>query len=114
MIIKKLADVPFADLRGYDKVTKQIVIGPADGSTEIVMRYFSMAPGGTTAHHAHDFPHLVAIQAGRGVVIDADGVEHPLKKGDYLFIRDNEAHHLANTGTEPFDFICVVPRRGEE
>ena len=33
--------------------------------------------------------------------------------GDYVFINDNEVHHLKNTGNEPFDFICIVPRRGE-
>ena len=113
MIIKKLQDVPFSELNGYEKVKKQIVIGPDDGSNEIILRYFSLEPDGTSPHHSHDFPHLVKIETGNGVLIDENGFEHQLKKGDYVFISDNEPHHLENTGTEPFDFICIVPRRGE-
>jgi len=113
MIIKNLGCVPVTDLRGYEGVSKQIVIGPDDGSNEIVLRYFSLGPGGTSPHHSHDFPHLVKIEAGNGVVTDERGLEHKLQKGDYVFISDNEVHHFTNTGTEPFDFICIVPRRGE-
>jgi quercetin dioxygenase-like cupin family protein len=113
MIIKNLGDVPSADLRGYERVSKKIVIGPDDGSNEIVLRYFSLGPNGTTPHHAHDFPHLVKIEAGKGVVTDERGLERQLQKGDYVFINNNEVHHFTNAGTEPFDFVCIVPRRGE-
>jgi len=113
MIIKNLGDVPFADLRGYEKVSKQIVIGAHDGSNEIVLRYFSLGANGTSPRHSHGFPHLVKIEAGNGMVTDESGLEHMLQKGDYVFVSDNEVHHFANTGTEPFDFICIVPLRGE-
>jgi quercetin dioxygenase-like cupin family protein len=55
----------------------------------------------------------VKVEAGHGMVADASGIEHPLQTGDYIYIDDNEEHHLRNTGTDPFDFICIVPRRGE-
>ncbi len=113
MIIKNRDHVPFAELRGYERVTKQIVIGPGDGSDEIVLRYFSLGANGTTPHHAHDFPHLVKIEAGMGVVTDASEEEHTVRKGDYVFVPANEVHRFANAGTEPFDFVCIVPRRGE-
>ena len=113
MIIKNLGDVPFADLRGYERVSKKIVIGPDDGSNEIVLRYFSLGSTGTTPHHSHDFPHLVKIEAGNGVVTGESGLEQQLQKGDYVFISDNEVHHFTNTGIEPFEFVCIVPRRGE-
>lgn len=113
MIIKKREDVPLSKMNGYESVTKQIVLGPDDGSNEIVLRYFSVEPGGASPHHSHDFPHLVIIESGNGVSIDEGGAEHPLKKGDYVFVPDNETHQFRNTGTEPFDFICIVPRRGE-
>jgi quercetin dioxygenase-like cupin family protein len=113
MIIKKLSDVPFTHIAGYDHVKKQIVIGPDDGSQEIVMRYFSIEPGGTSPHHSHDFPHLVKIEAGNGIAIDTTGNEHQVQTGDYVYINDNETHQFKNTGSEPFNFICVVPQRGE-
>jgi quercetin dioxygenase-like cupin family protein len=113
MIIKKLRDVPLTHVTGYDQVKKQVVIGPDDGSQEIVMRYFSIEPGGTSPHHSHDFPHLVKIEAGNGIAIDTKGNEHQVQTGDYVYINDNETHQFRNTGSKPFHFICIVPQRGE-
>jgi len=113
MVIKELGDVPFEDMSGYDNVTKQICIGPGDGSGEIVMRYFSVAPGGSTPYHNHGFPHLVKVEKGAGVVIDSEGVEHGLEQGQMVYVRDNEVHGFKNTGNGAFDFICIVPTRGE-
>jgi len=113
MVIKKLKDVPLVRLEGYENVKKQIVIGPDDGSDEIVLRYFSLAPGGTSPHHEHDFPHLVKIESGEGMVTDAAGREHGLEPGDYVYLKENETHSFRNTGAAPFDFICIVPIRGE-
>jgi quercetin dioxygenase-like cupin family protein len=113
MIIKNLKDVPFADLSGYEGVKKQIVIGPEDGSNEIVLRYFSLGLNGKSPRHSHDFPHLVKIEAGSGMVEDEAGRKRQLKKGDYVFVNSNEVHNFTNTGTEQFDFVCIVPRRGE-
>jgi len=113
MIIKKLSDVPLTNIAGYDQVKKQIVIGPDDGSQEIVMRYFSIEPGGTSPHHSHDFPHLVKIEAGTAIVIDTTGNEHQVQTGDYVYINDNETHQFRNIGSGPFNFICIVPQRGE-
>ena len=113
MVIKKLTDVPFENLQGYEHVKKQIVLGPEDGSEEIVLRYFSIQPDGKSPHHSHAFPHLVKIEAGNGVVKDAEGNERRLVPGDYVYVGHNEVHQFINTGSDPFDFICIVPRRGE-
>lgn len=111
MIIKELSDVPVQELGEYEK---QVVIGPEDGSEEIVIRYFRLAPGGSSPRHTHDFPHLVQVQKGTGVVVDADGQEHLLTMGKYVYVNDNELHSFRNTGPEPFEFTCTVPARGEQ
>ena len=113
MIIKRLSAVPPVSVTGYEQVKKQVVLGPDDGSEEIVLRYFSLEPGGASPHHSHDFPHLVKIESGTGTVLDEAGHERPLQKGDYLYIADNEVHQFKNTGPKPFAFICIVPKRGE-
>jgi quercetin dioxygenase-like cupin family protein len=113
MVIKKLGDAPLTDLQGYNHVKKQIIIGPDDGSQEIVLRYFSIGTDGNSPYHTHDFPHLVKIEAGKGILKDSTGNEHRLQQGDYVYINNNEEHQLLNTGSEPFNFICIVPRRGE-
>jgi len=113
MIIKNLSDVPSFELKGIEHVKKRIVIGPTDGSQEIILRYFSLEAGGATPHHAHNFPHLVKVESGQGMVTDEKGNAHQLQQGDYVYVNDNETHQFKNTGTETFEFICIVPKRGE-
>ncbi len=113
MVIKRLEEVPFADSTGFEGVTKQVIIGPVDGSDEIALRYFTVEPGGKSPYHSHDFPHVVKVESGDGVLTDESGLEHPLKEGDYVFVGPNETHRFSNDGKEPFCFVCIVPRRGE-
>jgi quercetin dioxygenase-like cupin family protein len=113
MVIKALGDVPFEDMSGYNNVTKQICIGPKDGSNEVVVRYFSVAPGGNTPYHDHGFPHLVKVEKGQGAAIDSEGKEHALSAGQFVYVADDEVHGFRNTGGEAFEFICIVPERGE-
>jgi len=114
MIIKKMKDIPCEDTSGYKGVKKQVLIGAADGSSEVVMRYFSIEPGGATPYHKHDFPHLVKVERGSGFVIDADGNEHPLTVGQVVFVKDNEVHGFKNPNDDVFAITCVVPARGEK
>lgn len=113
MKIKKRDDVPPVATPGYTAVVKQVILGPDDGSDEIVLRYFSVAKGGATPYHNHDFPHLVKIEAGQGVAVDADKNETPVAAGDYVYVDSDEIHNFKNTGDDPFEFICLVPMRGE-
>lgn len=114
MIIKKMSHVPVTASPEYVGVEKQILIGREDGSNEIILRNFSIKPGGNSPFHSHDFPHLVKVERGQGMVIDPDGNEHPLSTGMLVYIHDNELHGFKNTGSEPFDFICIIPERGEK
>ncbi|NLT35307.1 MAG: cupin domain-containing protein [Gaiellales bacterium] len=114
MKIKKRSDVPSWETPGYPAVGKQVVLGPEDGSQEIVLRYFTVATGGSTPYHSHDFPHLVKIERGRGVAVDAEMEEEALSAGDYVYVPSGEVHCFKNTGTDALEFICIVPLRGEQ
>ncbi len=114
MVIKHISEVPAQTIEGLDGVSKQILLGRDDGSEEIVVRCFRLEPGGATPYHSHDFPHLVKIEEGEGVLIDAEKNEHPLHVGRLVYMPDNEVHGFINTGTEPFVFLCIVPGRGEK
>jgi quercetin dioxygenase-like cupin family protein len=111
--IKRRDDVPLADASGYSGVAKQVVIGPADGSDEIVLRYFTVEPEGATPRHNHDFPHVIKVESGSGAAVDADGVEQPVSAGDYVYVRPNEVHNFKNVGEDAFEIVCIVPARGE-
>jgi quercetin dioxygenase-like cupin family protein len=110
MIIKKNSDVPEIDLKeeGMRLVTQQILIGPKDGSTNIIMRRFRVLPGGNTPYHIHPHEHVVKIEKGKGFVVDASGQEILVSAGQSLFINGGEKHQFRNSMEEPFEFLCII------
>ena len=113
MVVRRMEGTAPQEVAGCPGVTKRVVLGRAEGSEEIALRYFALTPKAETPRHAHDFPHLVKVEVGRGVAVDEDGHEVLLSPGDYVYVASNELHNFKNTGDTPFEFICIVPARGE-
>jgi quercetin dioxygenase-like cupin family protein len=74
---------------------------------------FTIAPGGHSPHHTHDVEHVNYIISGQGALVDAEGRLNPLGAGDFAFVAPHDVHQFRNTGTEPFVFICAVPKAYE-
>ena len=116
MIIKKLAEIPATgvDLEGVAGISKQLVMGSADGVPNFSIRVFTLEPGGHSPHHQHDVEHLNYIISGQGALMDAEGRANPLNAGDFAFVAPQDVHQFRNTSeTEPLVFICAVPREYE-
>jgi quercetin dioxygenase-like cupin family protein len=94
-------------------VTKQVLIGPADGAPTFAMRCFTIAPGGATPWHKHDWEHEVAVVEGEGAAVGPEG-ETPVGRGHVVFVPPNEMHQFRNTGAKDFAMVCLVPLRGEK
>lgn len=116
MIIRKLdavAKTP-VDMDGVRGITKQLVLGSDDGVPNFSLRVFTLEPGGHSPHHQHDVEHLNFIISGQGALMDADGNANPLGQGDFAFVAPQDVHQFRNTSdTEPFVFICAVPKAYE-
>ena len=93
---------------GAKNVTMKILIGPEDGSDNIIMRYFKVLPNGHTPRHKHYHEHIVKIEKGKGIVIDCEGNEHKVSPGHSIFVKSNEEHQFKNPFTEQFEFICNI------
>jgi quercetin dioxygenase-like cupin family protein len=93
-------------------VTKQVLIGPSEGTSDFIVRYFTLPPGGNSALDQHEHQHGVVVTHGTGKVLLGD-TWHEIGQGDAVFIGSNEVHQLAATGTAPLGFICVIPRSAE-
>ena len=98
-----------ANMEGAKDVTMRILIGPDDGSQNIIMRLFTISQGGHTPYHTHDYEHLVKALSGKGVVVDKDGNKHDLSPGQNVFVKPNEKHQFANPFSEPFELTCTIP-----
>ena len=96
---------------GFEDVEVRWLITKDDGAENFAMRYFEIAPGGQSAHHAHDWEHEAFILDGNGLVVCGDEKRHV--GSDYvIFIPPNVPHHFENPGDEALRFLCLIPYKG--
>jgi quercetin dioxygenase-like cupin family protein len=93
-------------------VTYQVLIGP-DQADNFAMRRFIIEPGGGMPAHTNSVEHEQYVLRGSARVGLGDG-EIEVKKGDVVFIKAGEPHWYKNEGSEPFEFICVVPNKPDK
>jgi quercetin dioxygenase-like cupin family protein len=105
--IAEHAQKPVA-MEGAEQVQMRMLAGPQDGAANFHMRHFTVAPGGFTPHHQHDYEHEILILAGTGIARSEQG-DRPLKKDDVIFVPANEMHQFQNTGQSSLEFICLIP-----
>ena len=99
------------DMEGVKDATRVEVIGGPEGWQENVMRVFRLGPGGYTPRHQHDWEHVNHVISGRGKLRIGDTV-HDLGEKDFALVPPNTEHQFENPFDEPFEFICIVPNRG--
>ena len=68
MKINKFDEVEESEVQmeGAEDVTIKILVGPEDGSDNIIMRYFKVRPNGHTPLHKHHYEHIVKVEKGKG------------------------------------------------
>ena len=110
MIIKKDVDVPeaFFEEEEIKNVVRKVLIGPDDGSHNIIMRHFKVLPEGYTPFHNHEHEHVVKIEKGKGIVVDEKGEEIIISQGQSLFVGRNKNHQFKNPFQETFEFLCII------
>jgi len=94
---------------GAERVRMKILIGPAEGSENIIMRHFIIAPGGNTPFHQHNYEHVVKIERNKGIIVDENGNEFEIKEGQSIFVKPNDNHQFRNPYSEDFEFTCIIP-----
>jgi quercetin dioxygenase-like cupin family protein len=108
-------NIPAQEMKGegVKDVTMRVLIGPADGAPNFAMRRFSVAPGGHTPLHTHEWEHEVYVLAGAGESY-SDAGPRPMRPGDAIFIAPNEKHQFKNVGKEPLEFLCLIPAKFQQ
>lgn len=109
MYIKPLSSVAKENVGVGVKTTKQVLISSEEGPN-FAMRKFSIEPGGEMPMHTNSVEHEQLILKGRAKVI-INGKEFEAKKDDVVFIPANVPHCYKTIGTEPFEFLCVIPNK---
>jgi len=111
MIIRKYTDVEAEDVKMEEAsgVKKRVLISEADGAPNFIMRRFAIEPGGFTPYHTHSWEHEVYVLSGIGQVRLGEA-RHELSAGTVVLVLPEEKHNFVNTGSEPLDFLCIIPR----
>jgi quercetin dioxygenase-like cupin family protein len=102
------------NMEGAKEVYKQVPISKQDGSPHFSFRVFTIEPKGNTPFHKHPFEHLNYIIEGQGCLVEENGREHEVKKGDFVLILPGEKHQYKNRSSKAsFIMICAVPKEYE-
>ena len=114
-ICSHYSSTPFQEFEGeaVHGVSGRVVIGKDDGATHFCMRIFTLAPGGYTPHHSHDWEHEILIHEGDGQVMkERQWVD--VSRGSVVFVPGNEEHQFRNNGEKEFVFACLIPKGAPE
>ncbi len=88
------------NIEGAEKAFKQVY----------ALRVFTVEPGGYTPYHRHNYEHMNYIIDGEGVLVNEEGTEQPIKKGDFALVLPDEKHQYRNISEKQnLVIICGVP-----
>ncbi len=96
------------EMEGVKDITMRLMVGRDDGAPTFALRHFTVAAGGHSPRHEHNYEHEVYIISGTGTAESA-GTLHDVRSGDVVFVEPNTVHQFVNTGAAPFVFLCLVP-----
>ena len=107
MSIKHAEAVPREVVKAGQHTYRQVLIGP-DEAPNFALRRFIMEPGGGIPAHTNTVEHEQYVLRGRAKIGIADVVVE-VKPGDVLYIPAGIPHWYEVQGSEPFEFLCIVP-----
>ncbi len=95
-------------MAGTKDARMRMLISDKDGADNFAMRMFTVASGGHTPFHFHNYEHEVFVLEGQGV-LKGEHKEHPFIAGDVIFVSPNEKHQFLNAAKKELKFLCLIP-----
>ena len=89
----------------------KVLISPAEGWDDHVMRVIELDEGGYTPKHTHPWPHINYVIEGKGI-LHVEGKDTSVEAGSYAIVPANNLHQFKNDEKDKFRFICIVPKKG--
>lgn len=111
--IRNSAAVAARPVERGEKAFVQVLIGPEDGAPHFITRKFTLLPGGRIPKHKHpSIEHQQYVLSGQMRVWIGDE-EKEVGPGQAVFIPAGTPHAYLNVGSEPVEFICVIPKTSD-
>lgn len=111
MLIRNIYETPMkpVEMPGVEGARMAVMVGRADGAPHFALRHFTVAPGGHTPRHSHDYEHEVFVVEGQGTVM-LEGEVRPIRAGDVIFVPAEKEHQFTASGDgSGLRFLCLVP-----
>ncbi len=112
MSVRHVSEFPEEAVAAGEKTARQVLIGPEQGPN-FAMRRFVMQPGGGMPAHTNTVEHEQYVLRGRASIGIGDKTVD-VREGDVVYIPAGTPHWYQATGTEPFEFLCVVPNHPDK
>jgi quercetin dioxygenase-like cupin family protein len=106
-IVRLASDTPLESIGAGHRAARQVLLGPETGST-FHTRRFVMEPGGGMPNHTNSVEHQQYVLRGAARVGIGEDV-HDIRAGMVVHIPAGVPHWYRVEGTEPFEFLCMVP-----
>ncbi len=107
MSVRASESFPKDEVKAGTGTVRQVLIGP-DVGPNFALRRFIMEPGGGMPLHTNTVEHEQYVLRGQARVRIGEDV-HQVKAGDVVYIPGGTPHSYEAQGSEPFEFLCVVP-----
>lgn len=89
--------------------SKQVLISDSEGPN-FALRKFTIEPSGFMPNHTNTVEHEQYVINGSARIC-IDGKEFDVQIGSVVFIPANTPHWYKNTGSNNFEFLCVIPNQ---
>lgn len=109
MTVKHSTEVEAKNVAAGKDTTIQVLISSQEGPN-FALRKFSMQTGGGMPRHTNEVEHEQYVLRGEATITIGDET-HQVQAGDAVLIPAGVVHSYENTGSEPFEFLCIVPNK---
>ena len=112
MTVKHADDVAAAEVLTGKDTTIQVLISSQEGPN-FALRRFTMQSGGGMPRHTNTVEHEQYVLRGHARLEIGDEA-FEVRAGDVVFIPEGVVHSYHNLGSEPFEFLCVIPNKKDQ
>ena len=107
--LKSASDQEWSSTEKYPGVRwKFLIDADFTKSSKLSLGFAEIAPGGNLILHYHSPAEIYVVTDGKGV-LNKSGEFEEIKKGDVVYIGENEKHALKNNGKEALKFYWIFP-----
>ena len=111
-VVRPADDVPFKNVAAGRDTQMQVLVGPAEGAPNYVLRRFRMEKGGGMPLHTNEVEHEQYVLRGRAEIRVGNEI-HDVQRDDTLYIPAGMPHSY-EVVEAPFEFLCVVPNAPDQ